>query len=287
MSHKETILFPIGRLVQGSLYDPQTTDAENRPLVYKSGANIGQPRFDYFFAFAVEKNGETHWNQTEWGAKIWAVGLAGFPNGQAIAPTFAWKVKDGDSTIPNRVGRRPCDCEGFPGHWILNFNRPSAPQICNETGTEYILEPDFVKLGDYVQVYGEVRDNESLQQPGVYLNHSAVAFVRTGQRIVIGVDVKSVGFGKSALPRGALDAAKGNFTPPAVVNPPLANSGTYSSVTPPPVPPLPHSTILTPPAPPAPPVHAMTAKAEGMPYESFIASGWTDALLVQHGLMMP
>ena len=38
-----------------------------------------------------------------------------------------------------------------------------------------MLEPNAVNLGDYIQVYGSVADNESQQQPGVYLNHSMVA----------------------------------------------------------------------------------------------------------------
>jgi hypothetical protein len=42
-----------------------------------------------------------------------------------------------------------------------------------------------------------------------------------------------------------------------------------------------------PPAPPAAPVHQMTPKAAGTTYEQFIAAGWTDELLVQHGMMLP
>jgi hypothetical protein len=30
----------------------------------------------------------------------------------------------------------------------------------------------------------------------------------------------------------------------------------------------------------------MTAAAQGIPYESYVAQGWTDALLVQNGLML-
>lgn len=287
MSNKEDILTPVGRLVQGSLYEGSTTDAENRPLVYKSGVNAGQPRQDFFFALAIPKGAETHWNQTDWGRKIWAVGQAGFPNGQANAPTFAWKVKDGDSTIPNRKGRRPCDCEGFQGHWILNFNRPSPPAIYNEFGTEAILEPDFVKLGDYIQVYGQVVDNESLQQPGVYLNHSMVAFSGHGKRIIAGPDPKAVGFGQAPKPPGASAVPLDNFTPPmqsatgAIAYPPAAPAPASPPVTPPPAP---HTAILTPPAAPA---KVLTAQAAGATYEQLIAAGWTDALLVQHGLMLP
>ena len=82
---------PVGRLVMGSLYKAQTTDADNKPLLVKQGPNAGQPTVRYFFALAIPKNpGETHFAQTEWGQKIWQAGHAGFPQGQANAPTFAW-----------------------------------------------------------------------------------------------------------------------------------------------------------------------------------------------------
>lgn len=43
---------------------------------------------------------------------------------------------------------------------------------------------------------------------------------------------------------------------------------------------------MAPPPAPAAPVRQMTAAAQGIPYESYVAQGWTDALLVQNGLML-
>lgn len=43
---------------------------------------------------------------------------------------------------------------------------------------------------------------------------------------------------------------------------------------------------MAPPAPPAAPVRQMTAAANGIPYEAYVAQGWTDAMLVQNGLML-
>lgn len=284
MSQKMDILTPVGRLVQGSLYEGQTTDAENRPLVYKSGANQGQPRVDYYFALAIPKGLERHWAETEWGKKIWDVGHAGFPNGQAQHPSFAWKVIDGDSTIPNKAGKKPCDREGYPGCWILNFSSSFPSQIYNENGTKLITESKYVNLGDYVEVFGYVTDNGSQQQPGVYLNHSMVAFRGFGERIFLGIDPKSVGFGQSTLPAGASKAPVGQAltTEPAPV--------TTAAPAPMPTPvttaapaPAPYPQILTPPAPA--PVKVMTAKANGVSYEDYIKSGWTDELLIQHGFM--
>ena len=50
------ILTPVGRLVQGDCFEPQTTDAEGKPLLIKNGPNAGQPRVEYFMAIAVPKN---------------------------------------------------------------------------------------------------------------------------------------------------------------------------------------------------------------------------------------
>jgi hypothetical protein len=67
-------------------------------------------------------------------------------------------------------------------------------------------------------------------------------------------------------------------------------------VAPPPLPAapvVPNPAILVPPVPgvpavpPAPPARVMTAAAQGASYADLIAKGWTDALLVQHGLMLP
>lgn len=302
MSEREQLLTPVGRLVQGSLYKPNTTDAEGRPLLYKNGANIGQPKKEYYFALAIPKGTERHWSETPWGAIIWAVGHKAFPNGQTKSDKFAWKIKDGDSTIPNSKGRAPVECEGFAGHWVVSFNSGFAPKIYNENGTIELVEADFVKLGDWIQVAGTVAGNDSQQQPGVFINHNMVAYRTKGDRIIGGLDPTGVGFGEAPLPAGvaALPAVAGfGDTPPAApaYAPPVAPA--YTSPTPPPTAqaaPPPYHAVLTPPAPIAPvpppaapiaPARVMLPAANGASYEQLIGAGWTDALLVQHGLMQP
>jgi hypothetical protein len=290
MSNREELLTPVGRLVQGSLYDPQTTDAENRPLVVKTGVNAGQPRVEYYFGLAIPKGNEQHWNQTPWGQIIWAVGHKGFPNGQANSPAFAWKIQDGDSQIPNKAGRKNCDREGYPGHWVLNFACGFAPgiHVINDGIVSQLTEPHAINLGDYIEVYGSVSDNGSSQQPGVFLNHSMVCLAGYGKRIVLGVDVKSIGFGKAALPVGASKTpiSQGFVPPVAQAAPAPAAYAAPAPVAAPTPPPVPHTAILTPPAPPAAPQRVMTEKAQGNTYEAMIAQGWTDAMLVQHGYML-
>ena len=121
---------PVGQMVQGSLYKASTTDAENRPLIIKTGPNIGKPTQQFFFALAIPKEpGHTHWSQTAWGKMIWDFGHAAWPGKQAEAPTFAWKIRDGDSAVPNKAGRKPCDHEGFRGCWVLSLTSQFAPKL--------------------------------------------------------------------------------------------------------------------------------------------------------------
>ena len=281
---------PVGRLLMGSLYKAQTTDAERKPLVNKSGPNIGQPKVQYFFAVGIPKGAEQHWSQTEWGAKIWAAGHAAFPQ-VAGSPHFAWKVVDGDSQVPNRTGKKPCDREGYRGNWVVSFTSGFAPKIYNKDGSAQIVEPEAVKLGYYVQVNGDVDGNGSSQQPGVFINHSMVALSAYGTEIVVEPDAASVGFGNAALPAGAMAAPVGGFNPVAPAAAPQAYQppAPYAAAAPAPNPAF--LAVGMPPAPPVPVAPApvpkqMTPKAGGASYEQMIAAGWNDALLVQHGMMV-
>lgn len=212
MSQRVKITSPVGRIVMGNLYQGSTTDAEGKPLVVKTGANAGQPRVNYWFALAIAKSGERHWAETAWGSKIWQVGHAAFPQA-AQSPTFAWKIEDGDSQIPNRKGRKPCENEGFPGHWVIKFSGSYAPAIYRDSGNgrDWVQEmtPDYVKPGYFVEVAFEVEGNGSAQQSGVYLNPRMVAFRAYGPEIVFGMDPSEAGFGQAALPAGA------SMVPPA------------------------------------------------------------------------
>lgn len=300
-----SVLFPVGRLVQGSCYKPQEKDQQGNPLVVKTGPNAGQATKKWFFAVAFPKaaSDNGHWANTEWGKQIWAVGHGGFPGGQAQSPSFAWKVEDGDSAIPNKNGRKNSEREGFPGNWVVNFSSGFAPKIFNSDGSMPVLEPDAVKLGHYVQVLGTVAPNNNAQNPGVYVNHSLVAHSGYGQEIFTGPDPKAVGFGKapapvgmSATPIGGLSPAMATAAsaaapaplpavpaPSAVVAPPAA-------ITPAPTAVAPHPGLLAPPPPaaaPAAPVGPqMTAKAGTFTYAQMIAAGWTDATLRTNGYLV-
>jgi hypothetical protein len=289
----------------GSLYDPSTTDAEGKQLVIKTGPNAGQPRVNYFFALAIPKNpGETHWAQSAWGQQIWNTGNLAFPN-IAQSPAFAWKIDDGDSAIPNKKGRKPCDNEGWKGHWILKLSGGFAPKVYQQEGAGYVqvTQKDFCKPGYFVEVAFSVEGNGSAQQPGVYLNHSMVAFRAYGPEIVFGPDVASAGFGQTPLPAGAsLTPAPSAIpmpqAPQGVVPAPLVPNGSAPMLpaAAPGVPVIPNvqfaqipvapAVPAAPPAPPAPVGRRMTGLAMNIPYDSYIQQGWTDAMLVQNGLML-
>ena len=298
MSQKVNITSPVGRIVMGSLYDPSTTDAEGKPLVIKTGPNAGQPRVNYCFALAIPKGVEKHWAETIWGQKIWAVGHTAFP-GIASSPSFAWKIEDGDSQIPNKKGRKPCDNEGFKGNWILKLSGGFAPKIYEQQGTGYaqVTQKDYIKPGYFVEAAFTVEGNNSAQQAGIYLNHSMVCFRAYGQEIQFGPNVAEAGFGAAPLPPGASATPLAGTAPLPQAPIQAAPAAPMPVVQAPPVPVVPNTGFLQvpavaapPPAPPAAPVapvaRQMTAAANGIPYESYRASGWTDVQLVQNGMMV-
>ena len=279
------ILFPVSRMIGGNLEKTfQATDSDNQPKTKN-----GEPIMRCNFGVAIPKGPETHWNQTEWGAKIYNAAVTDFPNGEYNAPTFAWKITDGDSQIPNKRGNKPCDQTGYPGNWVMWFSQGWLPKKVNADGTQELTDPAAIVPGYFVQVLGEAVGNKSTQSPGVYLNPKAVALSGYGEPIKSKetVDTTSVGFGGQPLPAGASATPLPGMTAPPdpqVSVPPPAQGApvtpAHDFVTPgaagePPVPPIP--------AAPVGPV--MTAKAAGASYDSFIAKGWTDETLKSNGYM--
>lgn len=326
---------PPGRLVAGNLYKSRDKDHQGNPLLIKSGPNMGKPRVDFFFAVAITKTPGQHWASSDWGSKIWQAGHQFMANAGQLGDNFAWKIIDGDSTVPNENGRRPCDQEGYAGCWVLRFGGGFAPKTARALNgpAEWDNTPDMIKLGDYVQVAGSVAGNgASGRQAGVYLNHGAVCLVGYGKRISTGIDLAQAGFGGAPLPPGASTTpvavgfgqpqvpgapaappAPGPVAPagvPAVPAAPVLSAPAGMTTSPSsPLPPIPGTVPppgvvpnlaflqvpgapgavpgvpTVPMAPPAAPVRQMTAKAAGFTYDQLVSQGWTDALLVQHGMM--
>lgn len=322
---------PVGRMVNGNLYTPQTKDADGKPLLVKNGPNIGQPTQKFYIAIAIPKVPGAHWaayprnpkmpEQESWGEAIWAAGNLAFAQ-VAQSPSFAWKVSDGDSVIPNKKGRKPCDNEGWPGNWILHCSGSFAPKCYNNDGSAVLLEKDAIKPGYYVQIAGNVGGNNSSQNPGVFVNPSMVSLQGYGAEIISGPDASAVGFGGAPLPAGASAVPVAAFVPGHAPVPPAGHPVVAAPFYPPgalphppgaPVPPVappvaaavpvvPHPGFLTPPAapvpppvaafpppvapvPPQPPARVMLPAAGGHSYEALLAAGWTDTTLRAAGMM--
>lgn len=305
MAQTKTVLqitTPVGRLVSGSLYRPVTTDYEGNPREVKNGPNKGQPLSTMDFGVAFPKTpGATHWATDpavglvngangQWLAAIWALGHAEFP-AHAQRPDFSWKILDGDDTLPNKKGNKNCDKEGWPGHWVVMFSSTQGPKIVdylNAKGAE-LTDDDAVKRGYFVQVMCEFVSNAPAPSPGLYANHQAVALIAYGPVMRGGdVDVSKAGFGVGvSLPAGAstVPPAATGATPP----PPATAAPAPAASTPPP--PVAAPAPAPAPAPPAPvqPAHDLTRvmlpAANGISYDAYIAQGWTDEMLRQHGMM--
>lgn len=282
MSVSEKFLTPVGRLVQGDLFEPQTKDQQGNLRVIKTGPNAGQPNPQYFIAVAFAKN-DPAWPAFH--AVLDRVARQSFPtlfpNPQAGCshPQFAWKIVDGDGI--DTSGKPNSGKEGFAGHWVVRFATSYAPK-CFHKGHyaphELITDPKAIRRGYYVRVAGSVAGNGQAQKPGLYVNLDMVELSGYGDEISSGPDATSV-FGASApvLPAGASATPAGGA--PAMTPPP-------APAAPPPAPAAPvqpDTTYMTPPPPAGP---QLTAAAGGMTYEQAIDLGWTDATLKQHGLMV-
>ena len=277
----QEILFPVGRMIGGSMYKPQPkTDRKTKlPVMARDGVT---PVVSYSFGLAIPKQGEAHWAQTQWGAIIKQVGDTANP-GISQRPDYAWKIIDGDSTIPNTKNKRPADQEGYKGNWVIWFSQGWAPKLVNANGTIDLTEPDSVMPGYFLEVLGSVAPNNSVDSPGVYLNPVCVALAGYGQRIESsGIDAAAVGFGAGRPVAGMSATPIAGMTPPPSVshapNPPAGAVGQPAG------PGAPMNTAFLAPPPPPKPARMMTVVATGT-YDQYVAAGWSDAQMIQAGFL--
>jgi hypothetical protein len=211
---------PVGRIVQGDCWEPNTTDMDGNPLVVKAGANAGQPRVQYFVGLAIPKT------STLFPALQSAImGAAAsffptlFPGGQCTSPEFAFKVMDGDDTRVDTEGKRYCDKEGFAGHWILKLTNGFEIKCWTKGLGSRIENPEQLKRGYFVRAAGDISSNKSSQKPGVFLNVKAIELIGHGDEI--GGGDSSHLFSEAAIteiPAGCSDvplAPVGGFGAPA------------------------------------------------------------------------
>lgn len=148
----------------------------------------GTPKTDCYFGVAVPKTPGVDWKQEPWGAVMVQEAAAGWPAGESLAPTFSWKVVDGDSLVPNRKGKVPATRPGYPGHWILNCSTyffVKCYHVDKYDPMEQIQNPLEIKPGDYCKVLIGVKHNNPAESPGVYLNPELFVLVRPGEAIIL------------------------------------------------------------------------------------------------------
>lgn len=276
------ILFPTGRMIGGSMKKlyPRKDDNGIQKLT-----KTGEPATSFVLKLAIPKGSETHWSQTTWGAQVFKIGEAAYPDAHRSL-AFAWKITDGDSTAVDKEGKRPCDKAYYKGNWIVNFNQPDRFPEARKYPELTLIGHDQILCGYHVMVIADVKTNAPAKSPGVYVNPVSVALVAEDDEIVAEVDTKLFqAAGAVSLPATARPLSSemvgfpasttpfSGFTPAAPVPVPVA------------APPPPNPAFLQ--VPPPPVARKMTALAKGASYESLIANGWTEALLLQHGLMLP
>jgi hypothetical protein len=214
MSVKYDFLTPVGRIVQGSPFEEQTTNMEGQPLV---DAN-GQPAKRWFVGIAFPKS------NPEIGVlltKMQEVARAGFPHlfnaqGQPVT-TFAWKIIDGDTAVDDK-GKPYNTREGFAGHYVVRFTSGFAPR-CYDSGNNVLTDGNAIKRGFYVRLSGNVVPNYNQRKPGLYWNFNMVQLCGYGPEIMTGPDAATVfGAAPIALPAGA------SATPVAPVSAPPAGA---------------------------------------------------------------
>jgi len=206
------------------------TDDNGKPKI----DSAGNPMHQTFFYFAVPKAGSTDFKTTEFGQAMLAEAKAAWPKGEYNAPDFAWKVIDGDSTVPMKGGKpAPSTREGFPGNWVLRLTT-GIPVRCYHNGKyspiEQIQDKNAIKCGDYGRTFVTIKPNNSAQSPGLYVNPTLFSLDRAGELIVTegGPSAADV-FGGSGAPGGS-----GGLASPAPVAPPAPVAAPAAAPPPPP-----------------------------------------------------
>lgn len=212
---KVTFLTPTGRIVQGSMSNPNTTEYKsNVPLTYKTGPNAGQPRVEYYFGLAIPK---TDPGLQELMQKLGQAAAEGWPGGENGVAGFSWKIIDGDGV--DGGGKAYADREGHAGCTILKFTGSFAPKCFRAAGVGQWLEvqPETIKTGDYVRVSGSAEGNKNAANPGIYMNYDQIEHMAAGVEIVSGptaaeafaTPAAALPAGATALPAATVPAANG------------------------------------------------------------------------------
>ena len=279
-------VLPMGRIVSGHpmLFTQEKDWATKAPKVDKNG----QPKMSAFFGCAIPQEGEQHWSQTQWGGLIAQEGASGFPRGESQRPDFAWKIVDGDSTIPNKNGTIPSTQEGYKGHWVMSISTSLSAPKCYKANAQFgtlteCVSDKEIKRGDYGRVSISVKANCDAQgfaqSPGVYLNPLGFCMDKEGQEIV-GEGIPTVNptaaFGGTVVQGVAVAQPMATPAYQAPIAQPMATPAYQAPV-------VPNTNFMNPPLPtPTPVERKVSYQGQICVVSDLLSGGWTEEMIDQH-----
>lgn len=286
-------------MLQGDFFTPETTDYNGKPLENKDGT----PAVNYYVVLAVPKL------SPEWPAfrdMVLQTAREAFPrlqfsvaaNGalQCNLPTFAFKITDGDSTVPDMKGKAPCAKEGHPGNWIVKLNTRMAPKVVDynmETRVTTILENyTQAKRGWWYRMSGNIRGNREEGKQGLFLNMGIVQRMSFDTEISGGISAEEAFASAPLVQYGTqIQTYSTNSVAPgmAYVAPATPATTTTTTTTTPPVTPPPVASFLAgaaAPLPPPPPAGKATVPGCAYTYQQLVDAGYSDEQMKQSGFLV-
>ena len=190
---------PVGRVISEAIFEPTMKGFNNKKL----------DKPVWYLQLAIPKTAP---NLQQLFDDCQGAAAAGFFNGEAQLPHFAWKFKDGD--LPEYAQR-----DGFPGCFIFAFRSGFAPNAIVDQNHKQIVDKSRIIPGYQVQVAYNVKANGDATKPGIYLNFNMVKLISIDAPIVTGPSASEI-FGQtpSANPMqpGAIANPAGVPTPQTV-----------------------------------------------------------------------
>lgn len=247
---------PGGRLVMGSLTEKGTKDQKGLP--------IPPEKQRYFFGIAVPKTAP---GVNDLINQLWTLAATDYGNVPLVmvqinqglaAPSFSWKIADGDVQTYDDKGQLRALLDHQKGCFVFKFGTNYPVSACDENGIDIGL--DKIKVGDYVDLLFNSQINNNMDgTAGIYLNPTHIRRLGFGDAIASGMSASKAFAGRAAtVPVGAtqmpVGMPMGNATGVPVQMPmgnagaaamPSAMPGTVSPSNPPTTP---HTAILAGPA---------------------------------------
>ncbi len=315
---------PVGRIVQGDLAKAQPVlDNAGKPKLTRDGSPMIQ---HFIALAIPKIPGHTHWAQTEWGKQIWDEGNRAHPNfaphaafswkiedGDSAVPNKKgkmnkdregfpghWILKFRSGFLPktyNADGSAAIPAETIRCGYYVQVNCSVAGNTGDSPGV--YLNPNLVALSGYGEEIiagpdaSEAGFGAAPLPPGASatpLGGFVPPAASAATPVVPGVQSGTSPFTPAApvgtpFPPFTPAVSAGVQFPPIITTPatpssalaaiPTTSPSNPAFLEPPPLPPV---AVL--------PAKQLTAKANGASYADLIKAGWTDALLVQHGMMI-